>query len=436
MNYSYSDNTASTRYSYRNDLILKLSISIILFGLYIQYSINSYVGFYYGYDEIIYSSGILNGIVRIFTITTFLGAFVLFFNWISGKRKYNYYEFILVVVFVLHFVHLFVFTNSPLSVIFNIGEWGGRYGLVTIMSISLLFYAEEPYYWEYIKNNIKWLTLLSFILCTVFLLTKPEIYMSRAFAYKWLHGFGVGLRLGVFIYLLDEKNKKLLKPLMFIVYVVTMICLQARIYLVDFILQLFFMLIVKMINRIRSRHFNKYLFVSLGTLIAMVAIFFYLNTTLLAYLPQNIQMAMNNFTDRFFEDTRTGQANSFMPLFFRSLPFGVGYNTTSISSGLGENGIDNGYLNAIYIVGIPMVFLGCTLTHLPIIRSIRSKLNEADLSIIGRGLAWIVILSSSTSITFSIEYIFFVIVAGRCLYISRVVSKTIEKEESILLKNH
>lgn len=410
-----NDNDIDSNVKMINDVLVKGCISIILFGLYIQYSLNSFMSYYYGYSEIVYHSGILNSVIRLTTFLTFTSIFILLFLWIARKRFYTHFEFIFILLIASHLIHLLVFTRSPASVIFDISQWGGRFGIVTIMAFSLVFYASDQYYWDFIKKIIKTLVLISFLLCAFFLITKVEIYISRAYAYKWLHGFGVALRLGMWMYLLDDEAEKIAKLPMFCVYLISLICLQARIYLVDYLLQLVFIFILMKKNKRNSRQYTFFLWISIVIIAFLTAIFVFNNIELIKYLPQNVQLSTNSFLDRFFSDTRSGQADSFMPYFWDSFPFGVGYNTNGIPSGLGEQGIDNGYLNAVYIAGLPMVLIGCAITHLPIIKAFRRRLFDIDVAVISRGLAWIIILTSSATITYTFEYVFFILVAGRCL---------------------
>ena len=112
--------------------------------------------------------------------------------------------------------------------------------------------------------------------------------------------------------------------------------------------------------------------------------------------------------------TRTEQAIGFFEYFWDSFPFGVGYNTKDIPSGVGENGIDCGYLNTMYITGLSMVILLFVFTAFPIYKCWFRKNSIEQIVVIARATTWTIILLSSATTGFEIEFIYFIICAGRC----------------------
>ena len=315
---------------------------------------------------------------------------------------------------------LFFFTKNVPEVLFNLGAWNNRMGPITVFACSIYFYAYDDAYWNYIKKLICTLVLLIAILLTFFMLTEPEIYMRRLFAYKWLHGFGVLVRLALWLFIGTNKKKKFLSLYVLLIDLIMIICLQTRLYIIDFALQLVFIYVLLLKNRNYligdkiSKTIKKIVNVALiGFAILLVAIMIP-NSSIVNFFPENVQSSIEMFSGRLDEDTRTEQASRFFGYFWDSFPIGVGYNTEGIPSGVGEDGIDCGYLNTMYITGLPMVILLFIFTVIPIYKCWFRKNNIEEIVVIARATTWTIILLSSASTGFEIEFIYFIICAGRC----------------------
>ena len=68
----------------------------------------------------------------------------------------------------------------------------------------------------------------------------------------------------------------------------------------------------------------------------------------------------------------------------------------------------------MYITGLPMVILLILFTIVPIYACWSRKLAIEQIVVVSRATTWTVILLSSASTGFEIEFIFFVLCAGRC----------------------
>ena len=407
-----------------NTSLSKICITIIIFTLIWHYGFNSYFGNYEQIDStgqiITYSIPIVNQISRLFSMLSYVSCFWLFINKFWKKRYVTLIEFVYVVIVITMIFVLFFITKNVTEVLFDFGAWNNRMGPITVFACSIYFYAYDDAYWKYIKKLICTLVLFIAILLTFFMLTEPEIYARRLFAYKWLHGFGVLVRLALWLFIGTNKKKRILSIYVLLVDMIMIICLQARLYIIDFALQLAFIYVLLFKNR-------KYLIGNrlsgtikrignialIGFIILLVAIMIP-NSSVVNLFPEKVQSSLEMFSTRLGEDTRTEQASNFFSYFWNSFPMGVGYNTEGIPSGVGEDGIDCGYLNTMYITGLPMVILLFIFTALPIYRCWFIKNNIEQIVVIARATTWTIILLSSASTGFEMEFIYFIICAGRC----------------------
>ncbi len=120
-------------------------------------------------------------------------------------------------------------------------------------------------------------------------------------------------------------------------------------------------------------------------------------------------------TDRLQEDTRSGQVTDF---FNRVEPktflFGAGYPTAGEFTGTGIEGIDVGYVDTLYVGGLPaLLFVLCFFT-LPPISALRARLSAEDVGVIASSIAFALGLCSSSVINLQPEVIVIAILSGRC----------------------
>lgn len=407
-----------------NTRLSKICITIIILTLMWHYGFTSYLSNYAQIDEtgqiITYSIPIVNLVSRVSSMLSYISCFWLFFNKFWKKRYVTPMEFVYVLIIANMLCVLLFSTNDAAAVLFDLGAWNNRMGLITVFACSIYFYAYDNIYWEYIKKLICILVLIIALLLTVFMLTEPEIYSRRLFAYKWLHGFGVIVRLGIWLFIGTNKKKKFLSVYVLLVDMIMIVCLQARLYIIDFALQLVFIFILLLKNKNYIKGDKSFRIIKamvnvalIGLIILLVAIMMP-NSSVANVFPENVQNSLEMFSERLNEDTRTEQARGFFEYFWDSFPFGVGYNTEGIPSGVGEDGIDCGYLNTMYITGLPMVILLFAFTAFPIYRCWFRKNNIEQIVVIARATTWTIILLSSATTGFEIEFIYFIICAGRC----------------------
>lgn len=407
-----------------NVTISKVCITVIIVTLIWHYAFTSYLGNYdYEMNEgkiVTYSIASIELISKVMSLLAYISCFWLFIYKFWRKKKVNISELLYIALVITMLCVLVFFTKNFFVILFDLGEWSTRMGIISVIGCSIFFYAYEDYYWQYIKKLIFVIVLAMTVLITIIMFTQPEIYVHRVFAYKWLHGFGVIIRLGLWLFIASNQKKGILNLYVLIVDVLMMICLQTRLYFIDFALQLLFICVLMIKNRRNikkekaAREVKKICVVAIMVGLLTVIAVFLPKTSVSSVLPKKIQNSLEMFSSRIYDDTRTEQAEGFFEYFWDSFPFGVGYNTEGIPTGVGEDGIDCGYLNTMYLTGLPMVILLFLFTAIPIYRCWFRKLDIEQIMVVARATTWTMILLSSASTGFEIEFIYFIICAGRC----------------------
>lgn len=424
----------------RGQISIYICISLILVPLIISYATTSYSMYYTPeiyYSGSGYSSNTQNIIVRFSMLLSYGACAFMFLKTLLNKRIVKHKRFIPYFFMLMSMVFVITFiTKDPITFLSTPGMWTDRLSIITLFSCSIYFWVYQPIYWQYTIKLLKYITIIMTVIIIAFLLTKPEIYTNRLYSLKWLHGYGVILRLMPFLFLTTGKGikERYFAITVLVVDLIMIIVLQTRLYVVDILLYtvLFWLLFLKNLKTNKNKKQFKFIFkIGIVVFIAIVVLsilLFKVNSNDIILSDSNISMSLKMFANRLFEDTRTNQINNFMTYFWDSFPFGVGYNTRGIMSGSGAYGIDNGYLNTIYMVGLPMVFFLVLFTIQPILAAWHTNLSLTDIAIVARGTVWIVILSSSTTTAYTIEFLIFIICAGRCAWL--VDSKRNTKEEN------
>ncbi len=101
--------------------------------------------------------------------------------------------------------------------------------------------------------------------------------------------------------------------------------------------------------------------------------------------------------DRKFVDTRTNQIKPFFEkLTLPIVLFGAGYPCEGEYSSSGSKGIDCGYLNVLYVAGLPMLMLFIAMLVSPVLRCLRLPLSREDAVVVVAAFSYVVRLMSST----------------------------------------
>jgi len=142
----------------------------------------------------------------------------------------------------------------------------------------------------------------------------------------------------------------------------------------------------------------------------------YSPTTLRSIVPASAA----SFWDRSTEDTRSGQLVDF----FRKVPpstflLGIGIPRQGEYNGQGSEGIDLGYVNILYLGGVPALILFFVIHLLPVVRCIGCKFDAVDAACLASVMTYGVRLFSSTVPGFSPAYFILLLLIGRCAILQR-----------------
>lgn len=318
---------------------------------------------------------------------------------------------------------LLFLTEEPLKYLTSVTYASERMAPGTIIAIGLFFIAYQNTLW---KQIMRWIPLLILVSSLLFIygLTQME-YVNRFISFKWVKGPGQILTLLSIVYLgMKIKQKSILVYIPIFLSILTGIITQTRLSIIMYLFNLF--LFLHLYSRsidisLKSKKRIKVLFfATLLILIMSIGLSFWIviDPSIRSSLPNIPGMDyINAFSGRLLEDTRTEQATNFFSYFFQSLPFGIGYPSEWENSGLGENGIDNGYLNTMYVTGIPMVILLILLLVVPSFRALFLRLPGEDLAIATVAVTRAIWLLTSATTMLTFDFVVFILFAGRCAYL-------------------
>jgi hypothetical protein len=138
------------------------------------------------------------------------------------------------------------------------------------------------------------------------------------------------------------------------------------------------------------------------------------------YSPNALHSALPGsaaaFWDRATEDTRTAQfVNFFAKVPAETFLLGVGVPRPGEFNGTGSYGIDLGYVNILFLGGIPCLVLFFLLHQLPAIRCIGAKFDSVDAACLASVMSYSVALFSSEAPLPSPAYYILMLLVGRSI---------------------
>ena len=188
------------------------------------------------------------------------------------------------------------------------------------------------------------------------------------------------------------------------------IAMQTRLMVVELVSLLFF---YKLFSQ-RKLSANAVLVSCLGGLILLWGVY------LAWYSPNAVRSALPEsaaaFWDRATEDTRSAQfVNFFEKAPPSTLLLGIGIPRQGEFNGEGSKGIDFGYVNILFIGGIPALVLFFLLHQLPAIRCIGTKFDTMDAACLASVMTYGVRLFSSTVPAPGPGYYILMLLVGRSI---------------------
>lgn len=310
-------------------------------------------------------------------------------------------------------------TSDPWDTLSTSRGLFGKMAPGTLLGLGVFFLAAHPGAWNQLKNH---LLLLTAATCIVWLAFATRMtHPSRAEAYRWvfeptllLEALAL-LPLGFVAGRGAVRSASRLAPLLLLAAAV--ILLQARLLLA------MLMLLVATYGFLRWRagafRNEQRRFMAIFSMFGLVPAF--LLALVIAWpLAEDTLLggSARGFWQRRAEDTRLVQIR---PFFEKATPLtllaGAGYPAANEYNAEGAGGIDMGYLNTMYVTGLPMVALLVMMMVAPVVRCLRLRLPPADAAVVAVALAYCVRLTSSTIPALSAQFLVACLLMGRCAYL-------------------
>jgi hypothetical protein len=278
----------------------------------------------------------------------------------------------------------------------------------------LLFAGADPRFWHPLVRVIAPATIAVACIAGVQLLhissaTRTEAY-ARLFTCASILEVGALLPLGMWAS--ARLPLRLLSWVPFLTLVLVTVAMQARLMVIEVItLFVLFSFLTRRQSAKRGLRWMAPAVILIAVTVGVVAIGSYSESTIIE--------SARAFWERRYEDTRTGQAISFFDkVLVEELMVGKGIPRLGDYSGQGERGIDCGYINLMFIAGIPGLLLFLALHVLPAARCVRMQLTPLDAACVAAVLTYAVRLFSSTVPNLEPNYFVLLLVMGRCAAIS------------------
>ncbi|MDN7241711.1 hypothetical protein QWY14_07890 [Planococcus sp. N028] len=334
--------------------------------------------------------------------------------------KNNYLIIYLWIIFYMCFLLAFKSTD-PLIYLTSLSKASSILAPGTILMIFLFFLSYNPAVWNQIIVSLKLFVYIVLLCCLIGFFGIYYEYSSnglihRLVSLRWVWTPSLILELICIILLATNiKNKKnifLFVPIIFL-------------YLGGLLTQTRLTIIIGTINIFIFLYLTKKLRFSLSLFKRITLVIVVFCTCLFLYAvfakTEFLDLYLEQFISRVFEDTRSEQASNFFFIFSSNIndifPFGSGYPAENEYRAIGETGIDSGYLNILFTTGIPMFLLVGLLLIIPVIKALRINLSFSDAAIVAAAFTWILRLTSSSTMMFTTEFLLFVLFSGRCAWL-------------------
>jgi hypothetical protein len=192
------------------------------------------------------------------------------------------------------------------------------------------------------------------------------------------------------------------------------VAMQTRLMVVELVSLLFFYRLFLQ----RKLSANAVVGLCLGGLLMLGVVYvaWYTPATLRSVVPASA----SSFWDRATQDTRSAQFVNF----FQKVPpstffLGVGIPRQGEFNGLGEKGIDVGYVNILFIGGVPALVLFFVIHLLPAVRCLAPRFDTLDAASLASVMTYGVRLFSSTVPGVTPGYLILMLLIGRCAMLAQ-----------------
>ena len=278
------------------------------------------------------------------------------------------------------------------------------------LATLLLFSGADPSVWRLLVRAIAPATILGGCYVLLQFLLMPSA--GRVEAYSRLFTCAsileIGALLPIALYARAHAAVRLLAWIPFLALLAAAVAMQARLMVLETISLAVFFLAIRQHEAGAKR--------SVKALVALAAAaVFLLCLSIAAGSASTVADSARGLWERRAEDTRSGQAMAFFDKVSPDeLILGNGIPKLGDYNAQGVSGIDCGYINILFVAGVPGLVLFLTLHILPAAKCVALRLNPVDAACAASVLTYAVRLFSSTVPTLDPNYLVLLLLMGRC----------------------
>ncbi len=312
-------------------------------------------------------------------------------------------------------------TTHPIQVFNRCSRFFSWVAPGTLISMGLFFLSANPYAWPVIRKMLYRFTV--FVCVAWFFFAVQMENGSRVQAYRWVFSPGLALELLALLSLVAWREPgtkwyyQVARYVPMALLGLTAVFLQARLVVVIFLT----LVVVYAIVQRRSIGIGKEKpdeGLSFNAVLLLAVVFFFLFGYIAISENSVIEGSAEGLWERKFVDTRTNQIKPFFEKLTPSIVlFGAGYPCEGEYSSSGSKGMDCGYLNVLYVSGLPMLTLFIAMLVSPVLRCLRLPLNREDAVVVVTSFAYVLRLMSSTLPLLSVEFVLALLLLGRTAFI-------------------
>ncbi len=306
-------------------------------------------------------------------------------------------------------------TTLPLEVLSTFSLFA-NFAPGTLAALGLFFAAAREDVWEVMKD---YLGILVVAIGGLALILAPFVQIgSRSSGRRYLLVISSVLQVAALsaVYLQPKRVPKILYYLPLLGAVACGILTQTRLL---FILVLIQVLTAMLLNRRRVLAHVLYPKISIRTIALSLSVSLVLAAGAVYAATGPLRHSINDFSQRLDEDTRSQQAKNFFAATpTTTLIFAGGYPTNGEPTSEGVSGIDSGYLNAMFVGGVPALMVMLYFIVIPGVYLLWTRFTGAALQVAPVCVAAAVAYTSSVVFKISTALLVTVLFAGRAFSVA------------------
>ncbi len=286
----------------------------------------------------------------------------------------------------------------------------------TLAALGLFFAAAREDVWEVMRE---YLGMLVVAIGGLAILLVPFVQIgSRSSGRRYLLVISSVLQVAALsaVYLQPKRVPKILHYLPLLGAVACGILTQTRLLFILVIIQI---LTAMFLNRGRVLAYVLYPKVSIRTIALGLSVSLVLAAGAIYVATGPLRHSVNDFSQRLDEDTRSQQAKNFFAATpANTLIFAGGYPTNGEPTSEGTSGIDSGYLNAMFVGGVPALMVMLYFIVSPGVFLLWTRFTGAALQVTPVCVAAAVAYTSSVVFKISTALVVTILFAGRAFSIA------------------